>query len=593
MTDNVGAPFEPRAMDLPLHRSDRGGASFSLAQRLHRMLWRITWALLAAWTPPPFSPWRIFLLKLFGARIHPGAAIAASTDVWLPRNLELGPGAALGPGVDCYNMAPIRIGARSIVSQRTFLCAGTHDISDRGFPLKVRPIEIGDDVWLASESFVGPGVKIANGTVIGARGCVFEDTKPWTVYRGNPAVPIKARQWREPASLMQKDALARPIRVLKINCVMGPFLPMPPTQGGAVERIFLNLCEVFAAMGHEVTIVSRRSGKLPYEEWLNGVRHLRVPSYDSPSSMLVYRILDLIYAARVCLMLPVADVTLTHSVALPLIIPRRRAGLIYMSIGRFPKGQMGVYRRVDRMQTVSTHVGAAIRAQSPGVAPLVKTVPNAISRTFAEAISDDRGLRSKEIIFVGRIAREKGIDLLVRAFLLVHPSHPDWKLTIVGPHLPSQGGDGEACLADLMTLSAPLGDAVSFTGPVFDEKALVAHFKRCEIFVYPSIAAKGEALPMAPIEAMACGCATVVSSLDCFLDYLRDGKNGVAFDESDASGTDLAEKLRTLMSDDAGRDSLGQAGAQTARGYAREAVADLFIDDFRSLLAARDDAARI
>jgi putative colanic acid biosynthesis acetyltransferase WcaF len=137
------------------------------------------------------------LLRLFGAKIHPGAAVASSIRVWLPRNLELGPRATLGPGVDCYNMAPIKIGARSVVSQRAFLCAGTHDITDEKFPLRVRPIIIGDDVWVASEAFVGPGVCIGDGCVLGARGCAFEDLNEWTVYRGNPATIVKQRKFQK------------------------------------------------------------------------------------------------------------------------------------------------------------------------------------------------------------------------------------------------------------------------------------------------------------------------------------------------------------------------------------------------------------
>jgi putative colanic acid biosynthesis acetyltransferase WcaF len=187
-----------RASDLPIDRPIEGGPSFRFGLRVHRAVWSLVWKCLAGWTPPQFSPWRILLLKLFGARIHPGAAVAASVRVWLPRNLELGPGASLGPGVECYNLASIKIGARSVVSQRAFLCAGTHDIADEKFALRVRPIVIGDDVWVASEAFVGPGVNIGNGCVLGARGCAFEDLDEWTVYRGNPATIVKERKLHKP-----------------------------------------------------------------------------------------------------------------------------------------------------------------------------------------------------------------------------------------------------------------------------------------------------------------------------------------------------------------------------------------------------------
>jgi glycosyltransferase involved in cell wall biosynthesis len=370
---------------------------------------------------------------------------------------------------------------------------------------------------------------------------------------------------------------------MKITCVLGPFLPVPPIRGGAVERIFQNLCEVFADIGHDVTIVSRSFENFPNEEVINGVRYLRVASFDQPRSKILYRLLDIIYALRVCFALPKSDVTITNSVSLPLLIPRGRAGLIYMSIGRFPKGQMAAYRRVDRMQTVSTHVGNAVCRQSPSVAHLVKTVPNALSKTFADGIDDNRGLRQKEILFVGRIAREKGIHLLIRAFKIIHPTYPDWKLTILGPHLSTQGGDGESLLRELKSVAADLGPSVLFAGPVFDEAELLRHFRRCEVFVYPSVAGQGEALPMAPIEAMAGGCAVVVSSLGCFNDYLRDGINGLVFDETDESGSDLADKLMMLIRDEALRNGIAGAAVQTARTYTRESVALTFLEDFEAL----------
>jgi putative colanic acid biosynthesis acetyltransferase WcaF len=171
------------------------GPSFSLYNRMIRLLWMVAWTSLARWTPGVMSPWRIFLLNLFGARVSRQAAVAGSARIWFPAHLEMGPNSTLGPGVECYNMAPIVIGERTIVSQRVSLCAGTHDVKDPTFQLIARGIVIGDDVWIAAEAFVGPGVNIEDGCVLGARACAFKDLEAWTIYRGNPAVPIKARKW--------------------------------------------------------------------------------------------------------------------------------------------------------------------------------------------------------------------------------------------------------------------------------------------------------------------------------------------------------------------------------------------------------------
>lgn len=379
---------------------------------------------------------------------------------------------------------------------------------------------------------------------------------------------------------------------MRITCVLGPFLPVPPILGGSVERIWLGLCKEFALRGHDVTLISRRFRGMPDDEVSEGIRFLRVPSTDAPKHKLAYRMLDAVYAWRVCRALPASDLTITNSVSLPLLIPRAKAGKIYMSIARYPKNQMGFYRRVDRMQPVSSHVAQAMIRQTPSIAPLVKTIPNAISATFADAIAGDRGARAKEIIYVGRVAREKGIDVLIRAFALVCREFPDWRLTIVGPHEITLGGDGDEFLAELSGLAAEVQAPLVFTGPIFKEAELAQRMQSSEIFVYPSVASKGEALPLAPVEAMACGCAVITSSLDCFNDYLVNGENGLTFSDRDLSGADLADKLRRLMSDDRLRDDLGRAAMQTARRYTREFVATTFLDDFEQVVQAAPGTSR-
>lgn len=180
----------------------QGGPSFSAANRLTRLAFAVMWLLLARWTPRPFNRWRIALLHLFGARIDGTASIYGSTRIWLPSNLTMGPGSTLGPGVNCYCMGPVVIGAGAIVSQGAHLCGGTHDHRDPHFQLIARPITIGPRAWIAAESFVGPGVKVGEGAVLGARGCAFTDLEPWTVYSGNPCAAIGSRSIRDadPAS---------------------------------------------------------------------------------------------------------------------------------------------------------------------------------------------------------------------------------------------------------------------------------------------------------------------------------------------------------------------------------------------------------
>ena len=183
-------------LDARATRPSEGGPSFSLANRVTRLVWIIVWLLAARWTPKPLNRWRCFLARCFGARVAPGAMIYGSVRIWLPANLEIGAGSSLGPGVNCYCMGPIRIGRNTVVSQGAHLCAGTHDFRDPYFQLQTRPIHIGDRVWIAAEAFVGPGCTVPDGVVLGARGCASGRLTPWTIYAGNPARPIGERVLR-------------------------------------------------------------------------------------------------------------------------------------------------------------------------------------------------------------------------------------------------------------------------------------------------------------------------------------------------------------------------------------------------------------
>ena len=159
-----------------------------------RMLWTIVWGMLARPLPRSVgSGWKRFLLRLFGAKIDHTAIVYSSAKVFFPANLVMDRYACLASDVDCYNVAPIRIGANSTVSQGAFLCTASHDITNPLNPLVTSPIVIEDQAWVAAGAFVGMGVTIGQGAVVGARAAVFKSVEPWTVVGGNPAKFIKKR----------------------------------------------------------------------------------------------------------------------------------------------------------------------------------------------------------------------------------------------------------------------------------------------------------------------------------------------------------------------------------------------------------------
>ncbi len=165
----------------------------SAANRFMRAAWGVAWLTLFRPSPRIAHGWRNLLLRLFGARLHPTARVYRTAKVWGPWNLEMHERACIGDHVDVYCVDRIAIGSNSTVSQYSYLCGATHDYEDPAHPLVPKPIVIGSGVWIAADVFVGPGVTIADGTVVGVRSTVLRDLPEWVVAAGTPAQPIRAR----------------------------------------------------------------------------------------------------------------------------------------------------------------------------------------------------------------------------------------------------------------------------------------------------------------------------------------------------------------------------------------------------------------
>jgi putative colanic acid biosynthesis acetyltransferase WcaF len=168
---------------------------YSRANRLARLLWQVVWALLFRPSPWFMGAWRTFLLRRFGARIK-YARFHASVRVWAPWLLDVGQEVWIDERVYLYNPFGTTIGDRVVISQGAFLCSASHDHTIPEYPLIGSRITIGSDCWVTADAFVGPGVTIADGTVVGARAVVVKDTEPWTVVAGNPARTLKKRELR-------------------------------------------------------------------------------------------------------------------------------------------------------------------------------------------------------------------------------------------------------------------------------------------------------------------------------------------------------------------------------------------------------------
>lgn len=170
--------------------------SISLKNKLARILWLVVYQMLFRPSPASCHFWRRGLLRMFGAKIEAGAHPYPGCKIWAPWNLIMREHSCLANDVDCYNIGLVVLGANSIVSQSSYLCTASHDHRSAAFELTMAPIRIGTSAWVAARAFVGPGVTVGEGAVVGATASVFKDVPSWTVVGGNPAKVIGTRSAR-------------------------------------------------------------------------------------------------------------------------------------------------------------------------------------------------------------------------------------------------------------------------------------------------------------------------------------------------------------------------------------------------------------
>lgn len=184
-----GGP-DPKVQDLARFRVPAG---FRGRSGITVQLWWLVQALLFAPSPQPLYAWRVFLLRLFGAKIGQGVKLRPSVRVTYPWKVTIGDNAWIGDRAELYSLNEITIGDDACVSQDCYLCTGSHDHRQPDFPYDCAPITVGPQAWLAAGCFVGPGVTIGAATVAGARSLVLKDLEPNSVYAGHPARRVGPR----------------------------------------------------------------------------------------------------------------------------------------------------------------------------------------------------------------------------------------------------------------------------------------------------------------------------------------------------------------------------------------------------------------
>ena len=164
---------------------------YTFFELLKRILWSGFGSIIFSITPRHFYAIRKLLLIMFGAKIGKNSKIFPSVKISHPWLLKVGENSVISWNVIIYNLDMIVIGNGTIISQNVHLCGGTHDYKSPGFELIRSKITIGDNVWIAADAFIGPGIKVNSNSIIAARTVCTKDVEANSIVGGNPSVLIK------------------------------------------------------------------------------------------------------------------------------------------------------------------------------------------------------------------------------------------------------------------------------------------------------------------------------------------------------------------------------------------------------------------
>lgn len=167
------------------------------ANVVKRTLWYFTNVLffLNPWCP--FSSVKVFLLRLFGAKVGKAVIIKPSVNIKYPWRLKISNYVWIGENVWIDNLGNVEIGDNVSISQGAMLLCGNHDFKKTAFDLIVGDIKLENGVWIGAKSIVAPGITCESHAILAVNSVATKDLKAFTIYQGNPAVEVRKRTIEE------------------------------------------------------------------------------------------------------------------------------------------------------------------------------------------------------------------------------------------------------------------------------------------------------------------------------------------------------------------------------------------------------------
>ncbi len=376
---------------------------------------------------------------------------------------------------------------------------------------------------------------------------------------------------------------------MNISIITSAFGTIPPYGIGAVEKLWYDLGVEFAKHGHHVTFYSKQPEENYAQDGHANLEVVYIKGYKRTSNRYTDIIWDVIYSLKALGRMKRTDVVVLNTVFSPILCRffKKKFGVSVYNVARFPRGQFRFYKHLDRLVPCSSMIGDAVLKQTPEVKAILKTINNPVN-TAVFVPKEKENHSVKNIVFTGRIHPEKGLLNLVKAADRLCDTFPV-KLTLVGPSNVSQGGGGNEYVAQLKEAATKV--ELDFVGAISNPAELASAIQAADVYCYPPLPTTGDAMPCAPLEAMATATPVVLSNLPCFSDYAEDKKNCLMFDVHENAVENLYETFKTLLSDEQLQATISTHAAKTAAQFSNENIAKKFLQDFEELLTAKSRRA--
>lgn len=253
-----------------------------------------------------------------------------------------------------------------------------------------------------------------------------------------------------------------------------------------------------------------------------------------------------------------------------------------MHVGRYPKGQLKLYNKAKRFQVPSLAVAEAAKREIATNSHKVSVMPYPIPWEIEPRLPTED--RPKRMLYFGRIHPEKGVLSLVKAWVRLRGDKSnDWTLRIVGPWRRDQGGGGLEYRNQIKNLIEKEKASVELLEPIFKTSQIKKEYQTARIFIYPSLAEKGETFGLSVLESMSMGCVPVVSALPCFND-ITSSKCAFIIPKSESFESSLVETLSVILMAEPRHSLLSSHAYEKSQEFTVDKVAEKFLNDFKKIL---------